>query len=417
MRRALATLVVLAASLVATPASAALSCAGRTATIVGTDRREVLTGTPGDDVIVAGRGADTLIGLGGNDRLCGGRGRDFLFGGLGGDVLVGGRGADVLLGGAGNDFLDGGRDGDEVSFVFSTAGVRVDLDAGRARGDGLDLIRRVERVVGSAGADRLLGGARADHLVGDAGKDIILGRGGGDTLEGGRDDDDLGGGDGVDVAVFDAARGGVSANLSTGAATGEGTDALGGIEGMAGTRFGDILTGDGGSNTLLGNSGYDHLFGGAGDDALHGDRDGAEADAGDGIDSCTDTDPSPTCEAAGSTSQAPSAEISVPWPGAVLPLNELVRIRGRQLGNLDGVRLALRFLTPDGCGWWVRGRITSGGCASARYVTPALDQEDDTFSFRFRHAVPPGRYLLRVEVSTPGSTRFVFADSLQFRLI
>lgn len=403
------------ASLPASPAAAAPSCAGRAATIVGTARREVLTGTPGDDVIVGGRGADTLIGMGGNDRLCGGRGGDFLFGGVGADLLVGGRGSDLLLGGRGNDFLDGGRGVDGVSYVFSAAGVRVDLDAGRARGEGHDLLRRLERVTGSAGADRLLGSGRAEHLVGDSGKDEIRGRGGNDSLEGGRADDRLFGGAGVDTVIFDAGRAGVEATMT--AATGEGADALDGVENLTGTRFGDRLTGDAGPNVLLGNSGFDRLFGGAGDDALNGDLDGAEADAGDGVDACTDTDPSAGCESSASTSRAPSAEVSVPWSGAVLPAGDLERIRGRMLGAVREVRIAIRFLYPDGCGWWFRGRLVPGGCASPRYLTPATDEADDTFTFRFRHALQPGRFQVRVEVKASGATRFSLADSVGFQLI
>ena len=75
-------------------------CAGKVATIVGTDQRETLRGTPGNDVIAA---------LGGNDRVVAGRGNDIVCGGSGNDRLLGDRGRDRLLGQGGSDKLKGGR--------------------------------------------------------------------------------------------------------------------------------------------------------------------------------------------------------------------------------------------------------------------------------------------------------------------
>jgi Ca2+-binding RTX toxin-like protein len=79
------------------------SCAGRTATVVGTRRGERLVGTPGDDVIVAAAGADAVSGRGGADLLCGAGGADRLDGGAGGDHLEGGSGLDQGRGGTGLD--------------------------------------------------------------------------------------------------------------------------------------------------------------------------------------------------------------------------------------------------------------------------------------------------------------------------
>ncbi len=60
-------------------------CFGRSATIVGTRRRDVLVGTPYRDVIVGLGGNDTIRGRGGNDLICGGAGRDYIVGGRGRD--------------------------------------------------------------------------------------------------------------------------------------------------------------------------------------------------------------------------------------------------------------------------------------------------------------------------------------------
>jgi acyl-homoserine-lactone acylase len=89
------------------------TCAGVTATIVGTNRSEGIEGTSGNDVIAAGDGGDVISGGGGNDLICGGGGDDVVIGGGGKDRLIGDSGSDAIFGGAGKDALiakDGVRD-------------------------------------------------------------------------------------------------------------------------------------------------------------------------------------------------------------------------------------------------------------------------------------------------------------------
>ncbi len=88
--------------------SSGLKCAGRRATMVGTQGRDVIRGTGHADVIVALGGNDTVIGRNGKDRICGGKGKDRLYGGSGKDKLFGGKGKDKLFGGKGKDKLVGG---------------------------------------------------------------------------------------------------------------------------------------------------------------------------------------------------------------------------------------------------------------------------------------------------------------------
>jgi uncharacterized delta-60 repeat protein len=83
-------------------------CAGRPATIVGTQRRDVLRGTRRADVVVALGGDDLVRAGGGDDLVCGGAGRDRLHGQSGADRLLGQGGRDRLLGGPGADALRGG---------------------------------------------------------------------------------------------------------------------------------------------------------------------------------------------------------------------------------------------------------------------------------------------------------------------
>ncbi|MGZ8743841.1 MAG: calcium-binding protein [Nocardioides sp.] len=272
------TLLLLAATLalpvLGAPASAAATCAGHTATIVGTAAGETLTGTSGDDVIAAGGGDDTVLGNGGEDVICGENGADTLRGGNGSDVLRGGTGddrlhgeldalvedqsagesrvGDNLYGGPGDDLLDSGADPrdedwfalDTLHYDMSEAPVRVDLVAGTATGQGADtIVTGTLRVVGSPFADVLLGGPGTDELLGGPGNDRLEGTGGRDLLwadvEGGTPDADVvRGGAGRDVIL-----------------------ALGGADRIFGGTGNDSVQD-------AGRTGADRLRGGAGDDRL-----------------------------------------------------------------------------------------------------------------------------------------------------
>jgi Ca2+-binding RTX toxin-like protein len=87
-------------------------CAGRNATLFGTNRNDKIRGTGKKDVIAGLGGNDVLRGLAGNDVICGGPGNDRLVGGPGRDRLLGQGGRDTLLGGRGRDILRGGADRD-----------------------------------------------------------------------------------------------------------------------------------------------------------------------------------------------------------------------------------------------------------------------------------------------------------------
>jgi Ca2+-binding RTX toxin-like protein len=78
-----------------------------------------------------------------------------------------------------------------------------------------------------------------------------------------------------DPSYFGSAQSGVAVNLANGTATGGGAGGAGSarlvnIEHVSGTPFGDVLIGDGGSNSLTGLAGGDALDGGAGIDWLTG---------------------------------------------------------------------------------------------------------------------------------------------------
>jgi Ca2+-binding RTX toxin-like protein len=234
--------------------------------------------------VVGSRFGDTLSGNGAGNRLFGVNGHDRLIGRGGADALFGGRGNDTLMGEAGADTLDGGTGFDLASYETATAGVTVDLANPAAnRGTHVqgDLLRSIEGLIGSGRNDRLFGnsannrlegGTGNDRLTGRAGNDILLGGAGDDTLTGGLGRDLLSGGDGRDLASYRDATRGVVAHLATpGLNRGEATgDRYSGIEDLAGSRFGDALTGDARGNRLYGGAGNDTLQGGGGADRLLG---------------------------------------------------------------------------------------------------------------------------------------------------
>ncbi len=252
----------------------------------------LLSGLGGADSLTGGTGADTLNGGAGFDTLNGGGGNDLLIGGAG-DALSGGAGIDTANLSALTDdttvvigdgyYLSGGVMGAilEVEQVLLGAGNDVFVGAAGLRsvdlGAGNDWIRDASTTnndvfSGGDGDDALYGRAGDDRLLGDAGADILIGGTGNDTMDGGAGLRDR-------VSYWEAAAG-VSVNLQTGAASGEGADVLSNIEEAEGSAFNDtligldtlgtLLAGLDGADSLTGGGRNDTLMGGAGDDTLVG---------------------------------------------------------------------------------------------------------------------------------------------------
>jgi hypothetical protein len=199
----------------------------------------LLTGTAIDDTIQGAGGNDTLVGLAGKDYLNGGEGNNSILGGLGDDTLYDGLGNSTLRGGEGNDLIGtfGGND----------------LLVGDA---GDDTLYNVETLAGANKSSTLLGGLGNDFLSGGTGND---------TIDGGEGIDQFYYNDG-----YNGPTGPVVVNLTTGIATGEGTDTLIGIEDIGGGSGNDSLTGNSGNNFILGWAGDDFLSGLDGNDVLFG---------------------------------------------------------------------------------------------------------------------------------------------------
>lgn len=220
-------------------------------------------------------------------------GADTIIGNAGKDTILADGGNDTIKGGGGADWINGEAGRDTVLYGDSNVGVEVNLatcsgKGGTAEGD---LIFGVEDVIGSAYDDKLIGNWDDNRLQGGGGSDVIKGGGGFDILEGGLGNDilqldnfygQLHGGEGTDTAVFNTTVG-MKIDLAN-----ETFDFIGpkhmpthpshdyyyqitGIEDVAGSEYGDNITGDDEDNLINGRGGHDQLNGGDGDDDLFGE--------------------------------------------------------------------------------------------------------------------------------------------------
>lgn len=169
-------------------------------------------------------GADTLIGGQSGDSLYGDfvvqsggtvsinttsyTGDDTIFGRGGNDTIRGQVGDDIIDGGMGDDFLDGGSQtagvGDIAAFDSENVAVSVDMLAGFAFGQGVDILTSFESLRGSNRSDSLAGDNSVNRIEGLTGNDHIFGRSGDDVLLGGNGNDTITGGAGADTLRGDA---------------------------------------------------------------------------------------------------------------------------------------------------------------------------------------------------------------------
>ncbi|MBO9560652.1 MAG: hypothetical protein J7515_18975 [Caulobacter sp.] len=290
---------------------------------------DIIRGSAGHDWLYGGDGNDTLQGMHGADYYSGGAGNDSIAADFGDLEVDGGDGNDVIelspvpigeaqqlalaAGGAGDDVflvtdistltkalvIDGGGGFDILSFelpLYFNGPIVLNLAAG-ANAPGLHLTG-IETItsfllnldfVGSAAAETVRTGDPADRLNGGGGDDILSSAGGDDLLfggdgadqllagwgndhlNGGEGADYLDGGAGFDLVRYDDATSGVAVNLFAGVGGGGAAgDVYVAIEGVVGSAFADVITGDNGDNVLYGLVGDDILHGGAGDDQLLG---------------------------------------------------------------------------------------------------------------------------------------------------
>lgn len=258
---------------------------------------------PGGGLIAPGTPGVTVDGGEGDDDIQGSAAEDTLLGGIGDDTIEGGTGADSMSGGFGVDTL---------AYIFSAAGVNVNLDTGALSGgdaDGDDItdpsngLIDFENLIGSSqgdtltgsigineifggdGADSIDGGGSGDALFGGLGGDTINGGSGDDTINGGVGGDQINGGSGRDTADYSDSPDRVFVLLGQIATSGDATgDQLSSIEAVVGSDFSDLLRGDDLFNDLFGGLGGDYLQGGDGDDRLFGGDDNDVLEGGAGAD-------------------------------------------------------------------------------------------------------------------------------------
>jgi Ca2+-binding RTX toxin-like protein len=240
----------------------ASTCAGRSATIVGTATDDILVGTDS---------ADVIVGLGGNDQIEPGLGDDVVCGGDGSDRIIDSDGLDRLNGGLGDDHLQDeggssvliGKGGNDL-FVFNSTGGE-DTAFG---GHGDDVLSMFEAECpdvltfhGGLGRDRYFDdfGCGDVTFLGERGNDSTVSFGfhfGSVVLDGGDGDDVLRGGDEKTIL-----RGGSGRDRLFGDLSPEGSS-----DRLRGGPGADSLHGMNGRDRLLGGTGIDDNFGGRGSD-------------------------------------------------------------------------------------------------------------------------------------------------------
>lgn len=388
---------------------------------------ETIVGGGGDDTITGSSGPNTILGGSGNDVLSGGAAGtcaedlDTLNGGAGDDTLEMGSSADcpdVVIGGGGTDVIDYGDRTNALVISLDT----VANDGENGEGDNVG--RDVEVVLGGAGddnisgstgGDELHGGPGNDTLRGLAGNDVLVGDAGDDTLNGGSGDDEFlesgadtyytgsparGAGDDIlnggppgaiirddeDKANYSERSAALTITLCVDTAAAEGpshssdpacsdadgesgeSDSVINIEWLYGGSGNDTLTGSSVAEYVNGGSGNDVLSGGSGDDILDGD-DGADTiDGGAGDD----------------LGLAGETVVGVETQGASCkPVAESCNSRDDDCdGMIDEGALTTYYADSDSDLYGDSGDTTTGCSAPSGYVADATDCDDTSASVK-----------------------------------
>ena len=318
------------------------------ATLFGNTGADTLTGGANVNTRLSGfDDGDFLFAGAAGATLEGGNGADTLTGGPAGDSLSHGPGADSVSGGGGDDFFSnsgsdadpgdtfsGGEGIDRLDYTARFAPLNLTLDGVADDGEaaeGDNLLPDLETVTGGDGNDNLrafagsqtLNGSGGNDLIfagegddsispgegddmafGESGNDQIFSSNGADLADGGDDDDVLtsgsflviqsdgadvfAGGGGTDTVRIPSARDPLSVSLDGNAddgVAGEGDNFLADVEGIAGGRGPDTLSGNASANQITGGDGADTILGLGGEDGLVGERGDDTLDGGEGTDS------------------------------------------------------------------------------------------------------------------------------------
>lgn len=138
--------------------------------------------------------------------------------------------------------------------IFASLIEAVAKGKGAEEGMWTDRLLSIENACGSQGDDQIKGDVGTNKIGGNAGKDTLVGGAGFDWLE------------------PEAATNGLKVDLSQGKVLDDGfggTDTVSGIEGVIGSKYGDLITGDMRANRFWGHEGNDTIDGGVGPDEAY----------------------------------------------------------------------------------------------------------------------------------------------------
>jgi len=255
---------------------------GSFSNIGGTGNVSIAVGAVIENAI-GGAGDDQFFGNSADNRFVTGAGHNRVDGGLGADTVVfsGARSAYTLTWSGPDLFVSGPEGSSRVRNVehltFSDVTIDVVIQGGLVVvGDITDETAHgsdfSDSISGSDGDDRIYGLDGHDQLVGGRGDDFVDGGAGNDIIYADPGDDTLMGGEGEDTLDLSSSLTGVVLDLQTGVMTGgwSGTDLIGGIERIVGSRLNDHITGDLADNYIQAFGGIDVIHGGGGDDELIG---------------------------------------------------------------------------------------------------------------------------------------------------
>ncbi|HEY0291450.1 MAG TPA: calcium-binding protein [Hansschlegelia sp.] len=183
--------------------------------------------------------------------------------------LTGDAGDNILSGNAGRNALKGGL-GDDTYYVQNAADT-----ISEAKGAGYDTVHSTVSfsLAGQYVEHLILDGSAATDATGNTQNNLLSGNGAANLFIGGAGADTLEGGGGTDTASYATAAKAVTANLVSGGTSGDAAgDRYSSIENLIGSKYADVLTGDGSVNVLTGGAGADTMTGGKGGDTYYVDN-------------------------------------------------------------------------------------------------------------------------------------------------